>query len=114
MIDTLDDRKIRRRHRHQEARPARRNFPRRFVNLENLINVYTAANAGITISGYSIGANVSATAGNLLSIANDGLLVGHDDSKVDKVTTATVGNIVVFGASGAIVDSGGDVFFRGR
>ena len=76
-----------------------------FLNMEALVDTYAPLNNGISISGYSIGARISATAGNLLSIAADGLLVGHDDSKVDTVAGAA-GNIVVFGADGAIADSG--------
>lgn len=77
-----------------------------FVNLETLIDTYTPANAGINIAGYSIGVQLSATQGNLLSIAQDGLLVGHDDSKVDKDINAVQGNFAIFGTSGAVVDSG--------
>ena len=71
-----------------------------FVNLEGLVKTYTAQNAGISIAGTSIGVNLSANAGNILSIANDGLL---GEMKVDG---ATQGNFAIFGASGAIVDSG--------
>lgn len=77
-----------------------------FLNMEALVDTYRELNAGIQISGYSIGAKVSGDTDNLLSIAQDGLLVGHDDDKVDKVSSATSGNIVVFGADGAITDSG--------
>lgn len=45
-----------------------------FCNLENLIVLYVEANASIAISNNSISAGVSATNGNMLSIANDGLL----------------------------------------
>lgn len=107
-----------------------------FINLETLVDTYTAANAGISIAGYSIGVKLSTPATNILSIANDGLLaelklgtatqdhfavfgaggyiadggfsLADVDArgKVDKVTNATQGNIVTFGASGAVVDSG--------
>lgn len=77
-----------------------------FLNMEALVDTYRELNAGIQISGYSIGAKVSGDTDNLLSIAQDGLLVGHDDDKVDKVSSATSGNIVVFGAGGVLVDSG--------
>ena len=71
-----------------------------FVNLEGLIKTYSAQNAGISIAGDSIGIQLSAQAGNILSIANDGLLA---EMKVDG---AVQGNFAIFGASGAIVDSG--------
>ena len=71
-----------------------------FINLEGLIKTYSAQNAGISIAGDSIGVQLSAQAGNILSIANDGLLA---EMKVDG---AVQGNFAIFGASGAIVDSG--------
>ena len=71
-----------------------------FLNLETLIDTYTAANAGISIAGSSIGVQLSADAGNILSIANDGL------KGEMKVTGATQGNFAIFGANGAIIDSG--------
>lgn len=77
-----------------------------FVDLETLIDVYTAGNAAINIAGYSVSVQVSATQGNLLSIANDGLLVGSDSTKIDKVTNAVSGNFASWGASGALADSG--------
>lgn len=77
-----------------------------FVDMAKLVDAYTAADNSINISGYSVAVNISQTAGNLLSLVNDGLLVDHDDTKVDKVTNAVTGNIVTFGASGAVVDSG--------
>lgn len=71
-----------------------------FVNLEGLIDVYTSGNAAISIAGNSIAVSLSATSGNILSIANDGLLGEM------KVSGATQGNFATFGANGAIVDSG--------
>lgn len=71
-----------------------------FVNLEKLIDTYTAGNAGITISGYSIAVSVSTVTGNILELKEDGLFASA------KVAGATQGNIAIFGASGAIVDSG--------
>ena len=71
-----------------------------FVNLEKLIDTYTAGNAGISISGYSIAVNVSTVTGNVLELKEDGLFASAN------VAGATQGNIAIFGASGAIVDSG--------
>ena len=71
-----------------------------FVNLEKLIDTYTEANAAISIAGNSIGVQLSADEGNILSIANDGL------KGEMKVAGASAGNFAVFGANGAIVDSG--------
>ena len=71
-----------------------------FVNLEKLVDTYTAMNAGISVAGNSIGVKLSADSGNILSIAADGL------KGEMKVAGASAGNFAVFGANGAIVDSG--------
>ena len=70
-----------------------------FVNLEGMGASYSAG-GGIGISNDTINVSLSANAGNILSIANDGLLGEM------KVSGAVQGNFAIFGASGAIVDSG--------
>lgn len=77
-----------------------------FVSLEKLIDIYTAGDNSINIDGYTVTVKISATAGNLLELKSDGLYVGSDNSKLDKVTGAVQGNIATFGASGIVVDSG--------
>lgn len=77
-----------------------------FVNLQKLIDVYTAGDNSININGYNVSVKISATAGNLLSVVSDGLYVGSDPTKIDKVTNAVQGNFAIFGVSGALVDSG--------
>lgn len=77
-----------------------------FINVEYLVDTYTAGDATITIAGNSVAVQVSATQGNLLSVAQDGLLVGSDNSKVDKVTNAVSGNFATWGTNGALTDSG--------
>ena len=77
-----------------------------FVNLEKLIDVYTAGDGSINIDGYTVTVKISQAAGNLLELKADGLFVGSDPTKLDKVTGAGLSNIAIFGASGAIVDSG--------
>ena len=76
-----------------------------FVDLGKLIDTYSPADNSINISGHSVAVNISATTGNALSLANDGLLVDIS-GKVDKVTNAPQGNIAIFGASGAIINGG--------
>ena len=80
-----------------------------FVNLESLIDIYTVALGDsakvITINDYVVTFHVSATAGNHLTVNNDGLMVDVSD-KIDKVTGATANNIPVFVAGGGIADSG--------
>ena len=77
-----------------------------FVNLEKLIDAYTAGDNSIDINGYSVTVKISQTAGNLISVESDGLYVGSDPTKIDKVTNATQGNFATWGLSGALVDSG--------
>lgn len=75
-----------------------------FVDMAKVIKAITAGDKSIDVNGYTVKVNISATTGNLLELKSDGLFVGSDDRKVDKVT-ATQGNIAIFGASGAVVDS---------
>ena len=77
-----------------------------FVNLEKLIDAYTAGDNSIDINGYSVTVKISQTAGNLISVESDGLYVGSDPTKIDKVTNAVTGNFATWGVSGALVDSG--------
>ena len=77
-----------------------------FVNLEKLIDAYTAGDNSIDINGYSVTVKISQTAGNLISVESDGLYVGSDPTKIDKVTNAVQGNFATWGLSGALVDSG--------
>lgn len=77
-----------------------------FVDMANVIKAISAGDASITINGYAVSVRLSEVTGNLLELKSDGLFVGSDDTKVDKVTNATSGNFVLFGANGAIADSG--------
>ena len=79
-----------------------------FINLESLIDTYSAGNTGINISGYSIGLNISTVTGNLANIDSSGLFVGSDNSKLDTVS-GSQGNFLVFGANGTISDSGSTI-----
>ncbi|MBR2207193.1 MAG: hypothetical protein IJ859_00100 [Synergistaceae bacterium] len=76
-----------------------------FLNMEDLIDIYTAGDNSINIDGYNISVKVSATTGNHLTLNNDGLMVDVSD-KVDKVENATAGNIPVMTEAGGISDSG--------
>lgn len=77
-----------------------------FVDLAKLIDTYSTADNSINIYGYNINVNISSYAGNLLELKNDGLFVGSDDTKLDKVPTAISGHFAMWGASGVLVDSG--------
>lgn len=77
-----------------------------FVNLTKLIDVYTAGDNSININGYTVTVKISAVAGNLLEVKADGLYVGSDDTKLDKVPTAVSGHFAMWSASGVLMDSG--------
>lgn len=104
-----------------------------FVNLEKLVDTYTASDTSLTITGYKIKLNISETTGNALTLENDGLYVDAlpkvsnatagnvpslisdgtlsnstvpVDDIVVKVTGGTTGNLVALDANGKIVDSG--------
>ena len=78
-----------------------------FADVSDLIDVYAPADASISIAGNSVAVNLSDNTDNILSVVNDGqhngLYAPHLDAKVDG---AVQGNFAIFGASGAIVDSG--------
>jgi len=76
-----------------------------FVNLEKLVDIYTAADNTITISGYTVAVKISAAANNAITVNNDGLHVDIS-GKADKVANATAGNIATLDANGNLVDSG--------
>ena len=75
-----------------------------FLNMETLVDTYTAADKSIVINGYTIGVNIDPAQGNHLTLTANGLLVDVSD-KADKDTDAVAGNIAVFDASGNPVDS---------
>ena len=78
-----------------------------FVDLSKLIDIYLPADPSISIAGNSIAVNLSDKDDNILSVINDGQHNGLYAPKLDaKVDGAVQGNFAIFGASGAIVDSG--------
>ena len=76
-----------------------------FVNLEKLIDRYTASDTSIVISDYNVKVNIASDTGNLLSLRATGLYV-DSSTLMGKVTTSTAGNIAIFGSDGSVVDSG--------
>ena len=76
-----------------------------FVNLEKLVDIYTAADNTITINGYTVAVKISAAANNAITVKNDGLHVDIS-GKADKVANATAGNIATLDANGNVADSG--------
>lgn len=75
-----------------------------FVNLENLISTYTAADNSITINGYTVAVKISAETGNALEIKDDGLYVSISGG-IAKVENATAGNVAILTSDGGIADS---------
>ena len=55
-----------------------------FVNVEHLVDIYTAADNSININGYSVNVKISAAANNAITLQSDGLHVDIS-GKVDKV-----------------------------
>ena len=76
-----------------------------FIDVSALVDTYTSSDTSVTISDYKAKVNISAAANNSITLQNDGLHVDVTD-KVDKVTTATAGNIAAFVTGGGISDSG--------
>lgn len=80
-----------------------------FLNLEDLVDVYTIA-AGdsakvLSIAGNAISFHVSAAANNAITVQNDGLHVDISD-KANLVANAMAGNIATLTANGGYADSG--------
>lgn len=84
-----------------------------FLNMAALVDTYAAKATGkdasttVTIAGYEIEVkvNVSATAGNALSLKSDGLYVDIS-GKADKAKNATAGNFAALDGEGNLTDSG--------
>lgn len=76
-----------------------------FIDVSYLSDVYTAGDTTITIANYQVTVRLSALANNAITVQNDGLHVDIS-GKIDKVTTATSGNLVTWGTAGAVLDSG--------
>ena len=72
-----------------------------FVNLEKLIDIYTASDTSITITDYKVKANISAATGNALEIKADGLYV----DALPKVENPTAGNVPLLASDGTLINS---------
>ena len=76
-----------------------------FLNMETLVDIYTAADNSININGYAVNVKISAAANNAITLQSDGLHVDIS-GKADKVANATEGNLAALDANGNLVDSG--------
>lgn len=79
-----------------------------FIDVSTLVDTYTASDTTIAIADYQLKVNVSAVANNAITVQNDGLHVDIS-GKIDKVTTATSGNLVTWSTSGTVADSGSKI-----
>lgn len=90
-----------------------------FLSMAALVDTYKAkvtgkdASTTVTIAGYEVDVkvNVSAAAGNALTLKDDGLYVPTPEEvdisgKADKVTGATTGNLAALDGEGNLTDSG--------
>lgn len=76
-----------------------------FVDMAKVIEVITAGDNSITVDGYAISVKVSPDTGNLFQVKANGVYVGSDTLKADKVVGATAGHIATLDANGNLVDS---------
>ena len=76
-----------------------------FVDVDYLVDTYSAADNSITINGYTIAVKISAAANNAITLQNDGLHVDIS-GKQDRDTDAVADNIAKFDANGNAVDAG--------
>lgn len=75
-----------------------------FVNLETLVDTYTASDTSLTISGYNIKVNIDPSTDTMLTLTANGLLV-DGSGKVNKVSSPTAGNIPLIASDGGITNS---------
>ena len=75
-----------------------------FLNMYKLVDTYTvkAGNSSkiLSIDGYEIEVKISATAGNIIEVKDDGIYV------TNRVAGATENDVIIFDANGAPKDSG--------
>ena len=77
-----------------------------FIDMESLVDTYSAADASVVVSGYTIGVQIDDTAGNALSLVTGKGLRVDISGKADKVSGATSGNFAGLDGNGNLTDSG--------
>lgn len=85
-----------------------------FVDASKLIDIYTAADNSITISGYTVAVKINPSADNMLEVTASGLLVDGADV-MKKVDPATAGNVPLLASDGSLTNStvvGADVIVK--
>lgn len=85
-----------------------------FVNLEALIDTYTASDTSVTISGYQVKVNLDPSTDTLLTLTANGLLV-DGSGLLGKVNPATAGNVPLLASDGTLTNStivGTNILFK--
>ena len=77
-----------------------------FVDMARVMKAITSNDNSLTVNGMDISVKRSATAGNLIELKSDGIYVGSDNTKADKVANATANNFAKLDANGNLADSG--------
>ena len=77
-----------------------------FVDMARVMKAITSTDNSLTVNGMDISVKRSATAGNLIELKSDGIYVGSDSTKADKVANATANNFAKLDANGNLADSG--------
>ncbi len=76
-----------------------------FINVNKLVDTYTAGDNSINVNGYQINVKISTVANNAITLQSDGLHVDIS-GKQDKDADAVENNIAKFDAHGNAVDAG--------
>ena len=77
-----------------------------FLDMQALVDTYSAADASVVVSGYTIGVQIDDTAGNALTLVSGKGLRVDISGKADKVSGATANDLAKLDSNGNLVDSG--------
>ena len=77
-----------------------------FLDMQALVDTYSAADDSVVVNGYTIGVKIDDTAGNALSLVSGKGLRVDISGKADKVQNATAGNLAELDGNGNLTDSG--------
>lgn len=77
-----------------------------FLDMQALVDTYTANDDSVTVGSYKIAVKIDSTAGNALTLVSGKGLRVDISGKADKVANATSGNFAGLDSSGNLTDSG--------
>ena len=77
-----------------------------FLDMEALVDTYTANDDSVTVGSYKIAVKIDSTAGNALQLVSGKGLRVDISGKADKVANATSGNFAGLDSNGNLTDSG--------